>query len=84
MRMLWLREEEFLWKKYITDNNLVKMAKVKVTQVRSVIKRPSDQKKTMIALGLKGMNKSVEHEGTPQIMGMINKVKHLVNVEEVK
>jgi len=60
------------------------MAKVKVTQVRSVIRRPGDQKKTMVALGLKGINKSVEHEGTPQIMGMINKVKHLVNVEEIK
>ncbi|MGB0390405.1 MAG: 50S ribosomal protein L30 [Salibacteraceae bacterium] len=60
------------------------MAKIKVTQTRSVIRRPGDQKKTMIALGLKGMNKSVEHEGTPQILGMINKVKHLVSVEEVK
>ena len=60
------------------------MAKIKVTQNRSVIRRPGDQKKTMIALGLKGMNKSVEHEGTPQILGMINKVKHLVSVEEVK
>ena len=60
------------------------MAKVKVTQVRSVIRRPGDQKKTMVALGLKGINKSVEHEGTPQIMGMINKVKHLVDVKEIK
>ena len=60
------------------------MAKIKVTQVRSVIRRPGDQKKTMIALGLKGMNKSVEHEGSPTILGMVNKVKHLVKVEEVK
>jgi len=38
----------------------------------------------MVALGLKGINQSVEHEGTPQILGMVNKVKHLVSVEEVK
>ncbi|MFT6801888.1 MAG: large subunit ribosomal protein L30 [Salibacteraceae bacterium] len=60
------------------------MAKIKVTQTRSVIRRPGDQKKTMIALGLKGLNKSVEHESTPQILGMVNKIKHLVSFEEVK
>lgn len=60
------------------------MAKVKVTQVRSVINRPSDQKKTMQALGLKGINKTVTHEDSPAILGMINKVKHLVSVESVK
>lgn len=60
------------------------MAKIKVTQVRSVIRRPGDQKKTMVALGLKGINKSVEHEGTLQILGMVNKIKHLVSVEEIK
>ncbi len=60
------------------------MAKVKVTQRRSVIRRPGDQKKTMVALGLKGINDSVEHEGTPQILGMVNKVKHLVSIEDLK
>ena len=60
------------------------MAKIKVTQRRSVIRRPGDQKDTMIALGLKGINKSVVHEGTPQILGMVNKVKHLITVEDVK
>ena len=60
------------------------MAKIKVTQVRSVIRRPGDQKKTMVALGLNGINRSVTHEGTPQILGMVNKVKHLVSVEEIK
>lgn len=60
------------------------MAKIKVTQVKSVIRRPGDQKKTMVALGLKGINQSVEHEGTPSILGMVNKVKHLVSVEDVK
>lgn len=60
------------------------MAKIKVTQVRSKIKRPEVQKRTLVALGLKKLNQTVEHEGTPQIMGMINTVKHLVKTEEVK
>lgn len=57
------------------------MAKVKVTQVKSTIDRPKSQKATMKALGLRKMNQTVEHEGTPQIIGMINKIKHLVVVE---
>lgn len=60
------------------------MARIKVTQVRSIIKRPADQKRTMEALGLNGINQSVEHEGTPQILGMVHKVKHLVAIEDVK
>ena len=59
------------------------MSKVKVTQVKSIIDRPKDQKATMIALGLRKMNQSVEHNGTPQILGMINKIKHLVVIENV-
>lgn len=59
------------------------MAKVKITQVRSVIGRPKRQKATIEALGLKRMNHSVEHELTPQIQGMINKVNHLVKVENL-
>ncbi len=59
------------------------MAKVKVTQVKSVIDRTKRQKQTMIALGIKKMNQTVEHEATPQILGMINKVSHLVVVEEI-
>jgi len=58
------------------------MAKIKVTQVKSVIDRPKRQKATMQALGLRKMNQTVEHEGTPQILGMIDKVKHLVKTEE--
>ena len=58
------------------------MAKIKITQVRSVIARPKRQKKTMIALGLTRMHKTVEHEATPQILGMVEKVKHLVTVSE--
>ena len=59
------------------------MAKVIITQTRSGINRPKDQKATLIALGIKKMHKSVEHEATPQILGMINKIKHLVEVKEV-
>lgn len=59
------------------------MAKIKVTQIKSVIDRSERQKKTMVALGLKKMNSSVEVEATPQILGMVTKVNHLVKVEEV-
>jgi len=59
------------------------MEKIKVTQVRSVIGRPKRQKLTMIALGLTKMNKTVEHNATPQILGMVDKVRHLVRIENV-
>ena len=59
------------------------MKKLKVTQVRSSIGRPARQKRSLQALGLRKMHHSVEHEGTPQILGMIDSVKHLVIVEEV-
>ncbi len=58
------------------------MAKVKIQQVRSTINRPSNQKKTIQALGLGKINRQVEVELTPQIQGMINKVHHLVKVVE--
>ena len=57
------------------------MAKVKVTQIKSVIHRPKRQKDTMTALGLRRINQSVVKEVTPQIMGMIAKVSHLVVTE---
>jgi len=57
------------------------MATIKVKQVRSKIKAPIDQKRTLEALGLRKMNAVVEHEATPSILGMVNKVKHLVEVE---
>lgn len=60
------------------------MAKIKITQVKSLIDRPARQKKTMAALGLRKLHASVELEGTPQILGMVEKVNHLVKVEEVK
>jgi len=59
------------------------MAKVKITQVRSVIDRPADQKLTIKALGLGKIDKSVEVEFTPQIKGMVNKVGHLVKVDNL-
>ena len=60
-----------------------KMKKIKVTQVKSVIDRSERQKRTMVALGLKKMNASVEVEATPQILGMVNKVNHLIKVEQL-
>ena len=58
------------------------MAKIKVKQVKSAIKRPQDQKRTLTALGLRKIGQVVEHDDTPTILGMINKVKHLVSTEE--
>jgi len=60
------------------------MAKVKIKQIKSKIKQPARQKKTLTALGIRKMHNVVEHEATPQIMGMIAKVQHLLSVEEVK
>tara|TARA_B100000900_G_scaffold414436_1_gene441074 strand:- start:1720 stop:1902 length:183 start_codon:yes stop_codon:yes gene_type:complete len=59
------------------------MAKIKIKQVRSKIDRPDRQKRTLEALGLKKINQVVEHESTPQIMGMLNAIKHLIEIEEV-
>lgn len=59
------------------------MGKVKITQVRSAIRRPADQKKTLIALGLKKLNKTREVEESPAVLGMIRKVEHLLKIEKV-
>jgi len=59
------------------------MAKVQITQVRSTIGRPQVQKDTVKALGLGKINRSVEKELTPQIVGMISKLTHLVEVKEL-
>jgi large subunit ribosomal protein L30 len=56
------------------------MATIKIKQVRSAIKRPAVQKATIKALGLKRLNHVVEHVATPQILGMVRKVQHLVQV----
>ena len=58
------------------------MGKIKIKQIRSKINRPVDQKRTLEALGLKKIGQVVEHEMTPSIEGMINKVKHLITIVE--
>lgn len=60
------------------------MAKIRITQVKSGIDRPERQKRTLVALGLRKLHKTVEVEATPQILGMVEKVHHLVKVDEVK
>lgn len=60
------------------------MGKVKIKQIKSKIKQPARQKKTLTALGIRKMHQVVEHDATPQIMGMIAKVQHLLSVEEIK
>ncbi len=59
------------------------MKKLKITKVKSVIDRPERQKRTMEALGLRKLHASVELDATPQILGMVKKVTHLVKVEEL-
>ena len=59
------------------------MAKIKITQVRSAINRPKRQKLTLQALGSRNLHNPVEHEATPQILGMVRKVSHLVKVEDI-
>jgi large subunit ribosomal protein L30 len=56
------------------------MATIKIQLVRSTIRRPQNQVRTLQALGLRKMNAVVEHEATPQILGMVEKVKHLVKI----
>ena len=60
------------------------MARIRVTQIRSKIRRPKNQKLTLEALGLRKIDQVVEHDASPTILGMVNKVKHLVSVEEIK
>lgn len=57
------------------------MATIKITQTRSTIRRPRDQKRTIEALGLGKIGRTVEHEDSPQIQGMIEKVRHLLRIE---
>ena len=59
------------------------MKKIKITQIKSGIDRSERQKQTLIALGLRKVNATKEVEATPQILGMVNKVSHLIKVEEV-
>ncbi len=59
------------------------MSKLKITQIRSVIKRPKNQKLNIIALGLGKINRFVEVEETPEVLGQIEKVKHLVEITKL-
>ena len=59
------------------------MAKIKITQVKSAIDRPERQKLTLKALGLNKMNATREVEATPQILGMVRAVGHMIQVEEL-
>jgi large subunit ribosomal protein L30 len=59
------------------------MAKIRITQVKSSIGSTKNQKAILEALGLKKLNKPVEHNATPQIVGMVNKMRHLITVEEI-
>ncbi|NLZ96097.1 MAG: 50S ribosomal protein L30 [Bacteroidales bacterium] len=58
------------------------MATIKIKQIKSRIGAPIDQKRTLDALGLRKMNQVVEHKSTPTIIGMVNKVQHLVKIVE--
>ncbi|NNK83231.1 MAG: 50S ribosomal protein L30 [Flavobacteriaceae bacterium] len=58
------------------------MAKIKITKRKSAINRTKSQKLTLKALGLKKIGQTVEHDATPNILGMVRKVNHLVSVEE--
>lgn len=79
MRLQFLSNVELKCQKFLTAK---KMGKIRITQVRSTIKRPKDQKATIHSLGLGKINRSVEVENTPSIAGMVRKVSHLVKVEE--
>ncbi len=79
MRLQLLNNVVFLWIKCLTVNRR-NMATIKIKQVRSAIKRPAVQKATIKALGFRKLNQVVEHEATPQILGMVKKVQHLIEV----
>ena len=76
----------YLWIKFSTGRNPINkiaMAKIRITQTKSRIGSTIRQKRTLDALGLKKMHKTVEVENSPQILGMVNKVKHLVKIESL-
>ena len=72
-----LRTEEYHLKNY----TMVNMEKIKITQIKSPINRTRKQKLTLLALGLRKIGMSVEHDRTPNILGMVKKVSHLITVE---
>jgi large subunit ribosomal protein L30 len=83
MRSRLLNTEVFLWIKFLTVRKEETMAKIRITQVKSKNGKPERQKRTLEALGIRKLNHSVEHEATPQILGMVVKVRHLVKVENI-
>ena len=60
------------------------MGKIRLTQIRSTIKRPERQKRTMEALGLRKINQSVEIDASLQVLGMVRRVSHLIEREEIQ
>lgn len=84
MHIQLLMKEVFHWKKCLMDKHKIAiMAKLKIKQVKSKIGSTQRQKKTLEALGLRKISATVEVEGTPQILGMVTKVRHLVSVEKI-
>ena len=75
--------EVLQWTKFLTVRKKQTMAKIRITQVKSKNGKPERQKRTIEALGIHKLNHSVEHEATPQILGMVVKVRHLVKVENI-
>ncbi len=59
------------------------MAKVRITQIKSRIGQSETQKRTLDALGIRKMHQTVEHDDTPQIMGMVSKLRHLLKVQKL-
>jgi large subunit ribosomal protein L30 len=59
------------------------MAQIRITQIKSGIDRPERQKRTLLALGLKKLHHSVVQEDTPQVLGMVKKIPHLIKVEQL-
>ena len=75
---------EYRFREYLTaDVKIIEMAKIRITQVKSRIGKPENQKRTLDALGIRKLNHSVEHAATPQKLGMENKIKHLDKVENI-
>ena len=71
-------------KSNINSNQVPTMKKIRITQTRSGIGRPERQKRTLRALGFRKLNQTIEVEASPQVQGMINKVMHLIKIEEDK
>ena len=71
--------EVLVLKKYLEDKE-DNMSSIKIKQTKSRIGAPIDQKRTLDALGLRKLNRVVEHQCTPSILGMVDKVKHLVTI----